>query len=118
MYCVRQIRNLILFLSLGFLLLVISMNAYDYQSPQFIGRALLILFLFIGAVTLTCLTRMERDPILSRISGTTPGKLDTESYVKLIGYGALPVLSLLASQFPSISNFLYSWIAPTLQARH
>jgi hypothetical protein len=67
---------------------------------------------------MTCLVGLERDPILSRIAGTTPGKLDVESYLKVIGYGTLPVLGLLASQFPSISGFLYSWVAPTLQALH
>jgi hypothetical protein len=117
-YGVRQIRNLMLFLSIGFVLLVLSMNSYSHQSPQFIGRLLMILFVLIGAVLWTCLTGMERDPILSRINGTRPGKLTAESYVKALGYGALPVMGLLASQFPSISNFLYSWIAPTLQAVH
>ena len=29
-----------------------------------------------------------------------------------------PIIGLLASQFPSISNFLYSWVAPTLKAVH
>ena len=117
-YGVRQIRNLMVFLSAGFVLLVVSMNSYSHQSPQFIGRLLLVLFTLIGAVMLTCLTGMERDPILSRIAGTTPGQLNLASYLKVIGYGALPVLGLLASQFPSISNFLYSWIAPTLQSVH
>ncbi len=118
MYGVRQIRNLMLFLSVGFLLLVISMNAYSPQSPQFIGRFLIALFILIGAVTWTALTGIERDPILSRMSGTTPGKLTLESYVKVVGYAALPIIGLLASQFPSISNFLYSWLAPTLEALH
>jgi hypothetical protein len=52
------------------------------------------------------------------MAGTTIGKLDPASYLKVFGYGALPVLGLLASQFPAISNFLYSWIAPTLQNVH
>jgi hypothetical protein len=115
-YCVRQIRNLLLSLSIGFLLLVASLNSYSYQSPQFIGKVLLVLFLLMAAVTFRCIVGMERDPILSRIAGTTPGKLDTESYFKLIGYGALPILALLASQFPSVSGWLYTWITPTLEA--
>jgi hypothetical protein len=115
-YCVRQIRNLLFSLSIGFLLLVASLNSYSYQAPQFIGKALLVLFLLMGAVTFRCIVGMERDPILSRIAGTTPGKLDMESYFKLIGYGALPILALLASQFPSVSGWLYTWITPTLEA--
>jgi hypothetical protein len=63
-----------------------------------------------------CLSGIARDPILSRISGTTPGELGAEFYLKLVSYVALPVLGLLASAFPSISNFLFSWIEPTLEA--
>jgi hypothetical protein len=118
LYGVSQVRNLLLFLSSGFVLLVISVNSYSPQSPRLIGRLLLALFVLVGAVIWKCLTGMERDPILSRIAGTAPGKLTLESYVKIFGYGALPVLGLLASQFPSISSFLYSWIAPSLQSAH
>lgn len=116
LYCVRQIRNLILFLSIGLLLLVVALNSYSHQAPQFIGRFLFVLLVCTSWIVVRCLVGIERDPILSRIAGTTPGKVGFEGWLKLLSYGALPVLSLLASQFPVISNFLYSWVAPTLQA--
>lgn len=115
-YGVRQIQNLMLFLSLGFVLLTLSLNSYNIQSPQFAGRLLLVLFVVSGAVLWKCLTGIERDAILSRIAGSEAGKLNSEFYVKLAGYGALPVVGLLASEFPSISRFLMSWVAPTLEA--
>lgn len=118
MYGVRQIRNLLLFLPVGFLLLVFALNSDSHQSPQFIGRLLILMAVPLGAVVWTCLSGMERDPILSRIAGTTPGELSVSTYFKFLGYGALPALGLLASQFPAIANFLYSWVAPTLQAAH
>jgi hypothetical protein len=59
---------------------------------------------------------MERDPILSRISGTVPGELNKDFYLKFVAYGALPALGMLASQFPAISNFLSSWAQPALEA--
>jgi hypothetical protein len=116
LYGVRQIQNLLLFLSSGFVLLMISLNCYTIQAPQFIGRLLLILFLIIAAVTLSCLAGLERDTVLSRMAGSHPGKLNTGFYLKMAAYGGLPALSLLASQFPSISNFLLSWVEPTLEA--
>jgi hypothetical protein len=63
-----------------------------------------------------CLSGMERDMILSRIAGTKIGELNKEFVFKFVAYGALPALSLLASQFPSISNFLYSWVEPAVKA--
>jgi hypothetical protein len=59
---------------------------------------------------------MERNPILSRISGSTAGELNKGFYLKLVSYGALPVLGILASQFPSISKFLFPWVQPALEA--
>lgn len=116
LYSVRQIQNFFLFLSGGFVLLMISLNCYSVQAPQFVGRLLIVLFLVVGASTLTCLIGLERNPVLSRIAGGDPGKLNTGFYLKIAGYGGLPLISLLASQFPSISSFLLSWVEPTLEA--
>jgi len=116
LYGVRQIQNLMVFVSVGFPLLMVSLSAYSVQAPLVVGRFLLVLFGAIGVVMFRCLAGMERDPILSRLGNTTPGELDTEFYFKLAGYGALPVLGLLASEFPSISNFLFSWVQPALEA--
>jgi hypothetical protein len=116
LYGVRQIQNLLIFLSSGFVLLIISLNCYSVQAPRFAGHLLLLLFALIGASVMSCLVGIERNPILSRIAGTKPGQLNTDFYLKVGAYGALPLLSLVASEFPSISNFLLSWVEPTLQA--
>jgi len=115
-YAVHQIQNLLWPLSLGFVLLTISLKSYSFQSPQLIGRFLILTLIVIGYFIWTCMSQIERNPILSRMTGTTAGELNKDFYVKLIGYGALPVLGVLASQFPSISNFLLSWVEPSLQA--
>ena len=76
----------------------------------------MLLFTLIGFVLYRCMSGMERDMILSRIAGTKEGELNTSFYFKLVGYGALPALSLLATEFPSISSFLYSWVEPAVKA--
>jgi hypothetical protein len=116
LYAVRQIQNLLIFASSGFVLLMISLNCYSIQAPQFVGRFLLILFLILGTVIVSCLVGLEKDPVVSRIGGSEPGELNTGFYLKIAGYGALPVLSLLASQYPAVSNFLLSWVEPSLEA--
>jgi hypothetical protein len=35
--------------------------------------------------------------------------------LNLLSYGALPVLTVLAAQFPTIGSFLFSWVQPVLQ---
>ena len=116
LYGVRQIKNLFWFPSIGFVLLMFSMNSYNFQAPHWIGMFLLVLFAIITWTLGRCIVQMERDPILSRIAGTKPGQLSAGFYLKLAQYGALPVLGLLAHQFPAISNTLLSGIQPALEA--
>ncbi len=116
LYGVRQIQNLLWFPSVGFVLLMFSMSSYSFQAPRWIGRFLMVLFAMITWTLGRCVAQMERDPILSRIAGTHPGELGADFYLKMARYGALPVLGVLASQFPSISNFLLSWVEPALEA--
>jgi hypothetical protein len=118
LYVVRQIQNLIWYLPVGFVLLTFSLTSYCVQSPQFVSHFLLLLFVLIGLVLWHTMSGMERDMILSRVAGTNEGQLNKEFFFKFLGYGALPALSLIASQFPSISNFLYSWVEPTVKALH
>jgi hypothetical protein len=58
---------------------------------------------------------MHRDAILSRLTGTTPGELGADFYIKIGGFVVLPLISLLVSQFPDVNNFLFSWLQPALQ---
>ena len=59
---------------------------------------------------------MSRDSILSRTTNTEPGQLDLAFYAHLAAALAVPLMGLIASQFPEVSNFLYSWLQPSLQA--
>ena len=60
---------------------------------------------------------MEREPILSRLRNTTPGRLDFNwAFVQRVAvYGVLPLLAVLASLFPEIGNSLFGWLEPLLK---
>jgi hypothetical protein len=115
-YGVRQIQNLVFAVSIGFALFVVGLNIYHFQAPQAINSFLLVSFAALGFVFWRILSQMERDPILSRMSGSTEGELNREFYLKVIGYGALPAFTLLTSVFPALGNFLSSWVQPSLEA--
>jgi hypothetical protein len=59
---------------------------------------------------------MDRNPLLSRLSATAPNQLSLNFVYRVVSFGALPLLSLLASQVPEIGNLLLSWLRPALQA--
>jgi hypothetical protein len=74
------------------------------QSRQMIGRFLVIAFCRAEYSTIKCLAQMERDLLLSRIARSTQRELNKEVLFKIFAYGALPVLGIFASPFPTISN--------------
>ena len=57
---------------------------------------------------------MHRDEILSRTTETETGKLDSGFFEKVIPVVGLPLLTLIASQFPEFSNLIFSWLQPGL----
>jgi hypothetical protein len=79
---------------------------------------LTLIFIALGVPIVITFAQMDKDAILSRLSDTEPGKLDSAFYVRLVSYGALPLLTVLASQFPSIGRFLFSWVQPAIETLH
>jgi hypothetical protein len=117
-YAAAHVKRLATSLSLGFVLLALLFNAYSPQGSQLIARSLAVLFLVIGAAFWRVFSQMERDPILSAIAHTDAGELNGEFWVQLLALGGLPLLGVLAHLFPSATQFLFQWIAPSVQAIH
>lgn len=113
-----QLRNLLSFVVAGFILCVASVRSYPFLSQRTIGWALTLIFFALGIPVVIAFAQMDKDAILSRLSDTQPGKLDSAFYTRLVAYGALPLLTVVASQFPSIGRFLFSWIQPAIEALH
>jgi len=112
----RQIENLFVFLPVGLVLTLISLNSYPFQSGHVLGWFMASLLIAIGIAVGFMLAGAERDEVLSRLNGTAPGKIGKDFYMNLLSYGAVPILTVLAAQFPSIGSFLFSWVQPVLQA--
>jgi len=106
------------FVVAGFILCVASVRSYPFLAHRSIGWALSLLFIALGIPVVIAFAQIDKDAILSRLSDTQPGKLDRAFYVRLVSYGALPLLTVLASQFPPIGRFLFSWVQPAIEALH
>jgi hypothetical protein len=113
---VVQMRCDLLFISVGYILTVLAMWSYPFQSHHAIGWITAILLITLGAGVLKVLIEMERDGVLSRLSDRPEGKLSLDFYIRAFSYGALPLLTLISAYFPSVSQFLFSWLQPSLQA--
>jgi hypothetical protein len=117
-YETAQLKNLVLLLVLAFVLALASIGSYPFLAGRLLVWTMAAVFVFFGAGIIASFAQMARDAILSRLSGTDAGKLDPSFYLRVLSYGALPVLALLASQYPSLGRSLVSWLQPALNALH
>jgi hypothetical protein len=112
----RQLSNWLGFIVAGFIISIISMNSYPFQAHRWIGFASLITLLAIGTGVTMVFAEMDRDPVLSRITDTKANEVGTTFFFRLARFGALPILTVLAAQFPSINRILFFWIKPAFEA--
>lgn len=97
---------------------VLALNSYPFE-PRAVLRALMIgILIAITACFALVYSQMHRDPILSRMTDTRPGELGGDFWLRMLSVTGLPIVSLLATEFPAIGNFLFSWIEPFMKAAH
>ena len=115
-YGLLQLRVYLEFLMYGFILMAAALNLYPFAGRYEIGVMLVVIFVVLGVCAITVFTKMDRDPLLSRLSNTKANELDLNFVYRMASFGALPLLTLLASVVPGAGSFLLSWLQPALQA--
>jgi hypothetical protein len=117
-YIMRHLRNILSFITTGFILMTVALNCYPFQTLNLIRWSITFVFAVVSVVLLYAFQEMSRNEILSRITNTEAGSLDKDFYARVISVGALPVLAVVASHFPSVGRFLFSWVQPAISALH
>ncbi len=115
-HVIRQLRNWVGFMVAGFIVSIISLNSYPFQAHRWIGLASVIMLIGFGSGVVFVFAQMDKDAILSRITDTKQNEIGKTFFFRLAQYGALPLLTVLAAQFPAIGRFLFSWVQPALEA--
>ena len=110
-----NIRQLMTFVSSAFVLAIVAFNSYPFEPRQWVDWAFTGLLFALGASVVLVFAQMHRNPILSRITGTQINELGSDFYIRLATFGAVPVLTWLASQFPTIGNGISRLIQSGLQ---
>jgi hypothetical protein len=117
-YVMRHLRNLLSFSTTGFILMTLALNCYPFQTLNLIRWSITTVFVGSAAVLLNALQQMSHNEILRRVSDTPAGAVDTGLYTRAIAVGALPLLAVVASHFPAVGRFLFSWVQPAIAALH
>lgn len=117
-YVMLHLKNQLSFMTVGFILLAISLNCYSFQGEGYFRWWLAAIFLVLSSTSILVFMEMAHDATLSNLTDSKAGKLDPSFYFKVVSAGALPLLTLVSSQFPDIGRVLFSWLQPALSALH
>ena len=108
-------RNLIYFVTVGFVLSLIALHCYPFQSPRTITTFIMIMFtVFAGGIAVVMAGGSRSD--LSRITNTPLGSLDAGFFKRVVVYLGVPFVTVIGSQVPAWGRFLFSWVQPALEA--
>jgi hypothetical protein len=93
-----------------------AVSSYPFDPLPVLAGVFLAVFIVAGATVIFVYAEMYRDATLSHITNSTPGQLGGGFWVQVITFGIGPLLGLLTTLFPSITNFVASWLQPGMQA--
>jgi len=113
-YGALHLKNLLEFVAGGLILAIVSFMCYPFEPHHLIMTAISTCFFVMSAVFLFAFVQLNRDTIISYLNGTKPGKIDANLW-HVASIGALPLVTVLAAQFPTIGGFLFAWVKPALE---
>jgi hypothetical protein len=111
-----RLRTLAMTIMVLFFATTISLSAYPFDPRQVLSVILIALFIALGIAVVKVYAEMHRDATLSYVTNTKPGALDPEFWFKVLGFGLAPLVGLLTRIFPDISDFIFSWIQPSISS--
>ena len=103
---------LVTFISVTFALEIVAWNSYPFQPRQLVDWVFTVSLLVLSAGVIWVFAQLHRDPILSRVTDTRPNELGWEFYLRVVSFGAVPVITWLAYEFPGVGGFLYRFFQP------
>jgi hypothetical protein len=111
-----RIRTTVLGSLFLFVATTLAVSSYTFDPLPVLGGIFLAVFLIVGSTMILIYAGMHRDATLSYITGSVPGELGGEFWRQLITFGVGPLLGLLTTLFPSITEFVLTWLQPSSQA--
>ncbi len=109
----RHFRLFLTLITASALLLLLALASYAFQPRHLLMSTLWVVILSSAALALTVLVQMSQDELLSRISKTEPGKvdlLDRAFLFRVLTWAVVPILSLLAVQYPEVASGLFEGV--------
>jgi fumarate reductase subunit D len=113
---VGRLRTLAMTIVALFFATTIALSTYPFDPRQVLSAILIALFAILGIVIVKVYAEMHRDATLSHVTNTKTGELGPEFWFKVLAFGFAPLVGLLTRIFPGISDFIFSWIQPSISS--
>jgi hypothetical protein len=91
-----------------FVLTLGAVIVYPWCPKSQLLLLMLIIFMGIAVVVALVYAGLHKDPVLSCITDTAPGRLGSDFWIRLAAFATVPILGLLAAKFPEINELLLS----------
>jgi hypothetical protein len=116
-YMSTQMSANLSFLTVGSLLLLLTSSTYPFAFEHSVTILTWLVVIGVAAIAIVVLVQMNRDPVRSRINGTTPGRItfDRDFVSSTIVHGLVPILALAAARFPSMGGIITSALDPIVR---
>jgi hypothetical protein len=110
-----RIRTIVLGSLCLFVATTFAVSSYPFDPLPVLAGIFLAVFVITGTTIVVIYAGMHRDAILSYITDTSPGELGGEFWQQVFTFGIGPLIGLLTTLFPSITDFVVSWLQPSAQ---
>jgi hypothetical protein len=97
-----QLRGFAAFAMTGVLAMMLATSTYPFPNHNTLLWLSWVVLLSAIAICISVFVSINRDRVISMLSGTEPGRFNWDStmVMRLLLYGVLPILALLGAQFP------------------
>ena len=111
-YVFLHLRNLLSTFVLSGLLLFVAIAVYPFQPARFLVGFAISFIVLLALLTVGTFFQMDRDEVLSRVGRTPAGKVtwDLSFVLRIVAFGVLPILSVLATRVPEVQTGFSSLI--------
>jgi len=115
-----QLLNLVFFSTAGLLAMMLAASTYPFPQHDTIAWLSWTILLTVVGVMILVFVQINRDRVISMLSGTTPGELNWNGAFtwQLITFGVIPILTLLGAQFPYTLQRIFSWLGSAVSGQH
>jgi hypothetical protein len=116
-HIVALLRSQLFIASGQAVLLLVAVSSYGFPSGFYLARFCWLLIVFVVGLSLVALVSLERNRMLSWLSGTEPGVVqwNRDFVMRLLTTVILPLLAAFGADLPSFSPELASRVAKLFQ---